>query len=132
MDWRTPMKRTSERGEGKLGGLILLVLLLAVGYAAFHIVPVYFDHYDFVDKVNEICRTPRYMTRNGGDKVIMQMLMDEVKKRRLSPWIGPESFAVSTTDHDRQIELYYERDVEVLPGFKRVFKFDFKADQPLI
>jgi hypothetical protein len=126
------MKRTSERGEGKLGGLILLVLLAAVGYAAFHIIPVYYDHYDFEDKVTEICRAPRHITRGGGDKVIMQMLMDEVRKRRLDPWIGPESFAISTTDHDRQIELYYEREVQVLPGYKRVFKFDFKADQPLI
>ena len=52
------MGRKSERGEGKLGGLILLVVLLAGGLAAWHVVPVYYDHYDFVDKVNEICRTP--------------------------------------------------------------------------
>ena len=125
------MGRKGERGEGKLGGLILLVVALAGGLAAWNLVPVYFDHYDFVDKVNEICRTPKYKVR-GGDDGVKKMLMDEVSKRRLGTWIGPESFLVTANENSRQIELYYEREVEVLPGFKKVFKFSFKADQPLI
>ena len=116
---------------GRLGGLILLVVLAAVGLAAWHVIPVYYDHYDFQDKVNEICRTPRYQMRNGDDD-IKKMLMDEVSKRRLSKWIGPESFEIQTTAHNRTIRLYYERETEVLPGFKKTFKFDFTADQPLI
>jgi len=125
------MRRKSERGEGKLGGFILLAVVFAVGLAAWNVVPVYFDHYDFIDKVNEICRTPPYKARKG-DESIKEMLMDEVRKRRLTRWIGPESFLVTSTASSRQIELYYEREVEVLPGFKKTFKFDFKADQPLI
>jgi len=125
------MGRKSERGEGKLGGFILLVVLLAAGIAAWNVVPVYYDHYDFVDKVNEICRTPAFKARQG-DESIKKMLMDEVSKRRLGTWIGPESFLITSSVSSRQIELYYEREVDVLPGFKKVFKFDFKSDQPLI
>jgi hypothetical protein len=125
------MGRKSESGEGKLGGLILLVVVVAVGLGAWNVVPVYFDHYDFIDKVNEICRTPAYKARQGNES-IKKMLMDEVSKRRLGRWIGPESFLVTSSSSSRQIELYYEREVEVLPGFKKSFKFTFKADQPLI
>ena len=125
------MRRFRERGEGKLGGLILLVVLAAAGLAAWHVIPVYYDHYDFQDKVNEICRTPRYKVRNS-DEGIMKMLMDEVTRRRLTKWIGPENFTVSTTETSRQIRLYYEQEVEVLPGWKKTLKFDFTADQPLI
>ncbi|HEY8234092.1 MAG TPA: hypothetical protein VIJ10_15625 [Vicinamibacteria bacterium] len=125
------MGRKSERGEGKLGGFILLVVVVAAGLAAWNVVPVYYDHYDFVDKVNEICRTPPYKARQG-DESIKKMLMDEVSKRRLGTWIGPESFLITSSPTARQIELYYEREVDVLPGFKKVFKFDFKSDQPLI
>jgi hypothetical protein len=125
------MGRIRERGEGRLGGLIALVLLVTAGLAAWNVVPVYYDHYDFVDKVNEICRTPPYKARQG-DESIKKMLMDEVSKRRLTTWIGPESFAITSSANSRQIDLYYEREVEVLPGFKKVFKFEFKADQPLI
>ena len=126
------MRRTAERGEGKLGGLILLVVVLAAGLAAWNVAPAYFTHYDYTDKVTEICRAPRHVTKRGGDETIMKMLMDEAKKRRLDQWIGPESFEISTTDHDRQIQLYYERDIEILPGWTRTFKFDYTADQPLI
>ena len=125
------MGRKTERGAGKLGGLIVLVLVLAAGLAAWHVVPVYYDHYDFVDKVNEICRTPPYKARQG-DETIKEMLMTEVSKRQLGTWIGPESFLITSSSSSRQIQLYYEREVEVLPGFKKLFKFDFKADQPLI
>ena len=125
------MGRKRERGEGKLGGLIFLVVLAVAGLAAWNVGPVYFDQYDFVDKVKEICRTPKYKARKG-DESIKEMLMSEVSKRRLGTWIGPESFLVTTSDSSRQIELYYEREVEVVPGFKHVFKFKFKADEPLI
>jgi len=125
------MRRAAERGEGKLGGLILLVVLLAGAVAALHVVPVYYDHYDFVDKVNEICRTPKYRVR-AGDEGIMKMLMDEVAKRKLGQWIGPESFTITTSDTARQIQLYYEREVEILPGWKKTLKFEFTSDQPLI
>ena len=125
------MRRTAERGEGKGGGLIALVLVAALGLAAWNVAPAYLDHYDFVDKVNEICRTPKYKAR-GGDESIMKMLTDEVRKRRLDQWIGPESFTISTIDTSRQIQLYYEREVEILPGWKKTLKFETLADQPLI
>jgi hypothetical protein len=113
-----------------MGLIIFLALVAAAGYAAFHVGPVYFDHYDFVDKVNEICRTPRYKART--DQMVIDMLMAEVRKRQLYDWIGPESFQVITTETNRRIRLYYEREALILPGWKRLFKFDFTADQPLV
>jgi hypothetical protein len=126
------MGRTSQKGEGKLGGLILLVVVAAVGLAAWNLVPVYFTHYDYIDKVNEICRAPRHITQRGGDETVMKMLMDEARKERLDQWIGPESFTINSSDRGRQIELYYEREVEILPGWKKTLKFEYKADQPII
>ena len=125
------MRRKNEKGEGRLAGIISLALVLALGLAAWNVAPAYLEHYDFIDKVNEICRTPKYKVR-GGDEGIMKMLTDEVRKRRLGEWIGPESFTISTVETSRQIQLYYEREVEILPGWKKTFKFEFKADQPII
>jgi len=126
------MRRLSEKGEGKLGGIIVLLAILALGIAAWNTLPPYLDHYDFVDKVKEICRTPRYKLRGGGDDALMKMLMDEVRKRRLAEWIGPENFTITSSDTSRQIQLYYEREIEVLPGWKKNLKFEFTADEPLI
>jgi hypothetical protein len=126
------MRRTSEKGEGRMGGFLLLIALAIGAVAAWHVAPAYFDHYDFVDKVNEICRMPKYRFRNGGDDAVVRLLMEEVTKRKLQEWIGPESFKVNTTDFNRTIDLYYERDVEILPGWKKTLHFSYKADQPLV
>jgi hypothetical protein len=124
------MQSRNQRGEGKLGGLIFLALLIAMAYAAWNVAPAYLAHYDFVDKVNEICRTPRY--RAPDDDRIIEMLMKEVRNRRLDDWIKPGSFRISTTETSRRIILRYEREVQVLPGWKKRLKFDFQSDQPLV
>jgi hypothetical protein len=130
MAGRNEMDSRNDRGEGKLGGFIFLGLIVALAWAAWNVAPVYLNHYDFVDKVNEIARTPKY--RAPSDEKILDMLMKEVRERRLDTWIGRESFNVSTTDTGRRIILVYERPAEVLPGWKRVFRFDFTSDQPLV
>ncbi len=124
------MRRTSERGEGQVGTFIMLGLLIAVGLAAFNVIPVYYAHYDFTDKVEEICRTPVYKARTP--ELIKAMLLKEVRNRRLDQWIRPDSFKISTTDRSRLIELRYERKAKVLPGWERVLKFEYTAEQPLL
>jgi len=127
---RRHMRRTSEKGEGRMSAFIFFALLIAVGLAAWNLIPVYYAHYDFTDRVEEICRTPRYKART--EKVIKDMLMKEVAARRLIEWIKLNNFRVTTTQHNRQIILKYEREVEILPGWKQVLKFDYEADQPLL
>jgi hypothetical protein len=125
------MRRTHETGKARLSSAIFFLLLLAGVYAGFNVVPVIYDHYDLADKVNEICRTPRYQIRRG-DEQIMEMLMKEVNARDMGEWIGTDSFQITTTEHNRKIHLYYERETVVLPKIPYTFKWEFTADQPLL
>jgi hypothetical protein len=127
---RSDMDSRKEKGEGRLGGFIFLALIIALAWAAWNVAPVYFNHYDLLDKVNEICRTPKY--KAGTDERILDMLMKEVRERRMDYWIGRDNFRISTTDTGRRIVLHYERPAEVLPGWKKVFVFDYTSDQPLV
>jgi hypothetical protein len=127
---RTDMNTRNERGNGKLGSILSLALIVAFAYAAWNVAPVYIDHYGFTDKVNEIARTPRY--KAPSDDRIMDLLMKEVRERRLYDWIRQQNFKISTVETSRQITVTYERTVEVLPGWKHTFKFKFTADQPLV
>jgi hypothetical protein len=124
------MRRMSERGETSVSTLIFFALLIAVGLAAWNLIPVYYVHYDFTDAVEEICRTPRYKARTP--EVIKEMLLKEVRERELEQWIYPDSFKISTSDRNRRIEVNYEREVTILPGWKKVIKFNYVAEQPLI
>jgi hypothetical protein len=124
------MRRNGERGEGQLSGMIMLLLIVALAWAAWNVAPVYMDHYSFQDKINEICRTPRYKAPT--DDKILDMLMKEVRERRLGDWIDRNSFRISTTDTSRRIILDYERPAKVLPGWERSFQFHTESDQPLI
>ena len=124
------MRRKSERGQGRLSGLVLLVLIAAAVYAGFNVVPVYIDHYSFTDKVVEVCRTPKY--KGGRRRDLYRTLLKEVDERRLDPWISRESFDIRTSERGRVITLDYERDAKILPGWTKTFRFSFKVDQPLI
>ncbi len=124
------MQPRNERGETQASTLVFLAIVIAAAYAAWNVAPVYMDHYSLVDKVNEICRTPRY--RAPTDEKILELLMKQVRERRLDTWIQAKSFRVSTTDVNRRINLNYERETQVLPGWKKKFRFDFQADQPLV
>jgi hypothetical protein len=124
------MHRMSERGDTRLGTLIFFALLIAVGLAAWNLIPVYYEHYDFTDAVEEICRTPVYKARTP--QAIKDMLMKEVRQRELEQWVKPQSFQISRTDRNRTIRVNYDREVNVLPGWKKVIRFEYKAEQPLL
>jgi hypothetical protein len=124
------MRRMSERGDTRLGTLIFFALLIAVGLAAWNLIPVYYEHYDFTDAVEDVCRTPRYKART--DKAVMDLLMKEVRQRGLEQYIGPDNFQVATTVRGRTIKLNYQREVQILPGWTKVIKFDYTSEQPLI
>ena len=126
------MTRTRETGSARLSSAIFFLLLAAAGYAGFHVVPVIYDHYDLVDKVNEVCRTPRYQIRGDADEYLRNQLMKEVDLRNMGEWIGPESFKITTSPHNRRINLYYERKTIILPKVSHTFKWDFTAEQPLL
>jgi hypothetical protein len=124
------MRARNERGEGQASSLIMLAIIVAAGFAAWNVAPVYLDHYSLVDKVNEIARTPRY--RAPTDERISDLLMKEVRERRMDSWITKQNFRISTTETSRRINLNYERETKILPGWKKIFKFEFQADQPLV
>jgi hypothetical protein len=124
------MRRDGERGAAQASSIIALLVLIAAGWAAWNVAPIYLAHYDFADKLNEIARTPKYKART--DDVIKDMVMKEVRERRLEEFIARGNIDVRTTDTSRQIVIDYERTATPLPGWERVFEFSLHADQPLI
>jgi hypothetical protein len=118
-----------ERGEGKLSAILWLAFFAAVAYAIFHVGPVYYAHYNLVDKMNELARAPKW---SHPDDKIGDMLMKYVREERLDSYIRRNSFSISTVDTGRRITVDYSREAEILPGWKHTFAFNKQVEQPLI
>jgi hypothetical protein len=123
------MRHGTESGEGKLGTIVGLLLLIGVIWAGINIGKVFYANYSFSDKMIEIARTPRY--RMNDDRV-MDLLMKEASEQRLHTYLSREGCVIDTQATFRKIRCEYDREVEILPGWKHVFHFKNQADQPLI
>jgi hypothetical protein len=123
------MPDSSESGKGRLGTVIGLLLFAAVAYASYNVGTVHYANYNFADKMIEIARTPKY---RATDERVMDLLMKEANELRLGSYLPRNQCTIDTQATFRKIRCSYQREVEILPGWKYVFKFDNEADQPLI
>ena len=47
------LRSESEKGEGRLGSIIWLLIVAGVLYAGWNLIPAYFSNYNFADKMTE-------------------------------------------------------------------------------
>jgi hypothetical protein len=123
------LRSGNERGEGRLGSIIGLLILIGVIYAAWNLIPVFFSNYNFGDKVTELARAPKY---SHSDDRIETELIKAAQENHLEQFIGPRTCKINTLEVRRVIVCEYDRTVEILPGVKHKFHFKSEADQPLI
>ena len=123
------LRSGNERGEGKLGTVIWLLIVAGVAYAAWNLIPVYFNNYNFGDKVTELARAPKYS--HPDDRIEIE-LIKAAQENHLEQFIGPRTCKINTLEVRRVIVCEYDRVVQVLPGVKHKFHFKSEADQPLI
>ncbi len=123
------MRNGTQTGEGRLSSFIWLAVFVLVAWAGWNVGPPYLANYTLVDKMNEIARSPRGTIT---DEKIYDMLMKEVSENGLTEYVRRNNFRVTTLETSRKISLEYQRQIEVLPGFKHVFTFHGAVDQPLL
>ena len=66
------------------------------------------------------------------DERIMDLVMKEAGKQRIDVYLGRDGCKIMTRETSRTIDCKYQREVEILPGWKHTFRFTPSADQPLI
>ena len=119
------MTQRSETGRGRLSSLFWLAVFVALGYAAWHVGPVYYANYMLNDKLEEIARTPR-----GGhvDEIIAKGIRDALQETKLQEYLRPTDFKIATGEYSRTITVEYEREAKVLPGWPHTFRFTNKVE----
>jgi hypothetical protein len=122
------MRVGTEKGEGRIGTIIGLVLFVGVVLAIWNLAPVFWADYNFRDKLNEIARVGRHKS----DEDVLRMIMHEVSENKLEGLITGHTCKINTLETRRTILCEYDRTVQILPGFTKTFHFKDDADQPLL
>jgi hypothetical protein len=118
-----------ERGEVRISSLIMLVVVALAGLAAWNVIPIYYANYSFHDTMVELCRRPKY---NNSDADILRQLEKKARELKLEDYISARTCKIQTMDYRRKINCDYDREQQVIPGWKRTFEFRNEADQPLL
>src|SRR6188508_3236232 len=121
------MQSSRETGEGRMGSIFGFIVLAAVAMAAWHVVPAFVADYTFADKLHEVARLNRYMYN---DDRIMELVMKEASRQRVDVYLGGrQGCKIMTRETSRTIDCKYQREIEILPGWKHTFQFTPSADQ---
>jgi hypothetical protein len=102
--------RRAQRGEGRVKGLIYVVILVMGVYTAFKLVPVYVAEYQLKDKMNEQARfavVNRYTEDQIKDNIFRTIQDLDIPAKR-------EDVKVASTNHGIEISVNYTVPVDLL------------------
>ena len=119
------MQRHSERGEGRVGLLIALLVVAVAAFVGIKIIPVRIDAYEFRDVLRE---EARYGAVRNNDKAVAERIMN--KARELEIPLNAKNLVVSRTHSEMVITATYEQVID-LKVKTWVYRFNAKERAPL-
>src|SRR5580765_8149412 len=91
---KPPKLRSTERGEGQVGSIVMLIILIALAVAAVDIGPVYWDNYQWEDALKEIAG--RFPPNKDGDTRAQAALKKAIEQAGLAAYLQPENCSVTS------------------------------------
>ena len=107
---REPSKRRFERGEGKLKGILIVVIIVLAIYTAWKVVPPFVNDYQLSDKMQEQSRyalVNRYTEDQIRDKIYTEIVDLDIPAKR-------EDIKIVANNNVVKISLDYTVPVDVL------------------
>lgn len=116
--------RLNQRGEGKLGCVIGLLILVAAVFIAYKMIPVKVRATEFRDAVFDNARS----AGQNSQEAIRNALVHKAAQLRLP--VKPDQVKIERRADFITIEVEYTVPVE-FPGFVYQWKFKHKAENPV-
>ncbi|HEU5161837.1 MAG TPA: hypothetical protein VFV54_01710 [Thermoanaerobaculia bacterium] len=117
-------RNRKQRGEGQLGCIVGLIVLIAASYVAFKIVPVKVRAADLRQEIVDVARSAGVYK----EAQIRQKIMAKAEELELP--LEPENLEVIRKSDRVYIEATYTVPVE-FPGYIYQFNFKHVADNPV-
>ena len=118
-------ERNRERGEGRMGAVISLLILVSLIYLGFKYIPVMVNTYSFRDYMEE---EARYAAIRKGDEDIRNRLYE--RARELTLPVEKSNIQVQRSRHEVTISVKYMVPIET-PVFTHRWQFIERATAPL-
>ncbi|MEO5761452.1 MAG: hypothetical protein ABIR28_03985 [Vicinamibacteria bacterium] len=120
-----------ERGEGQIQSLLMLGLLIAIAVVAFNMGPIYWDNYQFEDKITEIAG--RFPPNADGDKRAMAAVKKAVQEQGLVPYLDADTCTVNSAGGIgglRTVNCTYTREYKIF-GSRKSKTFNVNISRPM-
>lgn len=125
-----PFKST-ERGEGQLGSIVMLVVFILLALAAKSVGPIYWDNYQFEDRLTTIAGS--FPPNKDGDVRAMAAVKKAVQEAGLAAYLDPDSCSVTSSGGIgglRTVSCSYTREYTLF-GSKKSKTFDLSVSRPM-
>jgi hypothetical protein len=117
-------KQSSMRGEGKVGVVISIIVVVAILYTAFKVIPVLVKTYDYAEKVETLSRRAGGLAKTTEDDIRKRLLREA---ERLELPVRGEDIRIRITDKRLKVEVKYAVPID-LAGYvynlQREHKFE--------
>jgi len=123
--------RSGERGEGQIGSIVMLIVLIALAVAAKNVGPVYWDNYQFEDKLTNIAG--RFPPNKDGDVRAKQAIKKAVEETGLLAYLDPDTCEVTSAGGIgglRTVSCTYSRQYSLF-GAKKTVTFENTISRPM-
>ena len=117
--------KLGQRGEGRVGLLIALIVLATGIFLAVKIVPVRINAYEFKDAIREECR---HAAIHRDDAKVAERIMEKAAELEIP--LSRKNLQVNRTRSEMIITASYEQPID-LKVYKYVYKFHTKERAPL-
>ena len=122
---RAGEERRGERGEGRAGFLIAVIIVGIAVFAGVKIIPVRIAAYEFRDTLREECR---YAAVRGDDATVKQRILEKAEELEIP--LSQENLKLHRTRSEMIISASYKQPID-LKVTTYVYTFDAKERAPL-
>jgi hypothetical protein len=123
--------KSTERGEGQIGSIVMLIVLIALAMAAVNVGPIYWDNYQFEDALKEIAG--RFPPNKDGDTRAQAALKKAIEQTGLGAYVQPENCSVTSQGGIgglRTINCTYTREYKLF-GSRKTVTFENAVSRPM-
>jgi hypothetical protein len=118
-------RRNSQKGEGRVGLLVALIVVAVVVFLGVKIIPVRISAYEFRDTLRE---EARYAAVRDDDKTVAKRIMKKADELEIP--LKRSNLSLKRTTGEIIISAHYEQPID-LKVTTYVYKFSAKEKAPL-